>query len=71
MEGVADIDVGVLNAASPLLKQRATSRGRLLYCRDVLARLRFEVAARREFFDTQPLRESQDRALLDRYADGR
>ena len=64
----SDIDVAVLNHAPPLLKQRAISRGRLLYCRDDNARVTFEVAARREYFDTQPLRDLQDRALLDRYA---
>ena len=63
----SDIDVVILNTAPPLLKQRAIS-GRLLYCRDDLARVRFEVAARREYFDTKPLRDAQDRALLDRYS---
>jgi predicted nucleotidyltransferase len=62
----SDIDVVILNTAPPLLKQRAIS-GRLLYCRDELARVRFEVAARHEYFDTKPLREAQDRALLERY----
>lgn len=66
----SDIDVVVLNAAPPLLKQRAIARGHLLYCRDEIARLRFEVAARRQYIDTQALREEQDRALLDRYASG-
>ena len=64
----SDIDVVILNAAPLLLKERAISRGRVLYCRDALARVRFEVAARREYFDTQPLRDVQDQALLDRYA---
>jgi hypothetical protein len=64
----SDIDVAILNAAPALLKERAISRGRLIYCRDEVARVRFEVAARREYFDTQPLRDAQDRALLDRYA---
>ena len=63
----SDIDVVILNAAPPLLKERAISRGRLVYCRDDVARVRFEVAARREYFDTQPLRAAQDQALLDRY----
>lgn len=63
----SDIDVVVLNTAPPLLKARAIS-GRLLYCRDELARVRFEVAARRGYFDTKPLRDAQDRALLDRYS---
>lgn len=64
----SDIDVVILNTAPPLLKERVISRGRVLYCRDERARLDFEVAARREYFDTQPLRDTQDRALLDRYA---
>ena len=63
----SDVDVVVLNTAPPLLKERAISRGRLLYCRDDLARVHFEVATRREYFDTQPLRDAQDRALLARY----
>jgi len=64
----SDIDVVILNSAPPLLKERAISRGRVVYCRDERARLQFEVAARREYFDTQPLRDAQDRALLARYA---
>lgn len=64
----SDVDVVVLNTASPLLKERAISRGRVIYCGNPTARLRFEVAARREYFDTQPLRDAQDQALLDRYA---
>jgi predicted nucleotidyltransferase len=63
----SDIDVVILNTAPPLLKERAIS-GRLLYCRNELARVRFEVAARREYFDTKPLRDAQDRALLERYS---
>ena len=64
----SDIDVVILNAAAPLLKDRAVFRGRLIYCRDDLARVRFEVAARREYLDTQRLRDAQDRALIERYA---
>ena len=64
----SDIDVVILNAAPPVLKERAISRGRVMYCRDDILRIRFEVAARREYFDTKPLRDVQDRALLDRYA---
>ena len=63
----SDVDVVVLNTAPPLLKERAISRGRVIYCRDDMARVRFEVAARREYLDTQPLREVQDQTLLDRY----
>jgi len=65
-----DVDVVILNSASPLLKQRAVTRGRLLYCSDEAARSEFEVATRREYLDTEPLREAQDRALLQRYTSG-
>jgi predicted nucleotidyltransferase len=51
--GRSDVDVVILNAAPPLLKERAISRGRVIYCRDDI--------------DTKPLRDAQDRALLDRY----
>ena len=67
----SDIEVVVLNNAPPLLKERAISRGRLLDCRDEAARVRFEVAARREYLDTMRLREVQDRALFRRYSDPR
>lgn len=69
--GRSDIDVVILDAAPPLLKERVVSRGRVIYCRDEIARFRFEVAARREYLDTQALREAQDRALLERYTNGR
>jgi predicted nucleotidyltransferase len=66
--GRNDVDVVVLNTASPLLKERVISRGQLLYCRDDIERVRFEVAARREYFDTEPLRRLQDQDLIARYA---
>ena len=67
----SDVDVVILNTAPPLVKERAISQGRLIYSGDDLARIRFEVAARREYLDTQSLRDAQDAALLERYASGR
>jgi hypothetical protein len=58
----------IRNTAQPLLKERVVSRGRVVYCQGERARLEFEVAARREYFDTQRLRAVQDRALLHRYS---
>jgi hypothetical protein len=66
-----DVDVVVLNRAPALLRHRVVSRGRLLFCRDPAARAAFETAVLREYLDTAPLREAQDRALLDRYTNGR
>jgi uncharacterized protein len=68
--GRSDIDVVILNTAPVLLRERAISRGRLIYCSNAVARVRFETSTRREYFDTEPLREVQDRALLDRLARG-
>ena len=67
----SDVDVVVLGAVAPLLAHRAISTGRLVFCRDDAARVRFEVATRRQYFDTQPLRDRQDRALLERWTGGR
>lgn len=69
--GRSDIDVVILNTAPPLLRERAVSQGRVVYCRDELARVRFEVATRREYLETQSLRDRQDRALIERYTSGR
>ena len=63
----SDVDVVVLNEAPPLLKQRAIS-GLRLYSRDEKARVQFEVETRREYFETQALRDVHDQALRERYA---
>jgi hypothetical protein len=58
------VDVVILNEASPLLTYEGVIRGgRLLFERDRLARIRFEVRAFQEYVDTAPLREIQNRYL--------
>ena len=66
--GRSDVDVVLLHDASPLVKQRAISSGKLIYCVDDSARVRFEVATRRDYVETQHLRDVQDAAFLARYA---
>ncbi|MCR4405968.1 MAG: nucleotidyltransferase domain-containing protein [Anaerolineae bacterium] len=51
-----DVDVVILNRASPLLAHRVTTRGQVIYEPDPLARTRFEVEALRRYVDTEPLR---------------
>jgi uncharacterized protein len=59
-----DVDVVVLNEAPPLLVYEGVIQGgRLLFEKDRLARIRFEVRAFQEYVDTGPLREIQNRYL--------
>ncbi|MGH9368269.1 MAG: type VII toxin-antitoxin system MntA family adenylyltransferase antitoxin [Thermoanaerobaculia bacterium] len=57
------VEVLVLNRAAPDLVHRVLRDGRVLLDRDRPARLRFEVQARNEYFDLQP--------ILRRYRRGR
>lgn len=62
--GSNDVDVVILNEAPPLLTYEGIIRGgRLLFERDCLARVQFEVRAFQEYVDTAPLREIQNRYL--------
>lgn len=49
------VQLVILNNAPPDLVHRVLSDGRLLLERDRAARIRFEVRARNEYFDLQPL----------------
>jgi len=51
-----DVDVVILNRATPLLAHRVATQGRVIYEPDPLARTRFEVEALRRYVDTKPLR---------------
>lgn len=64
------VDLVLLNRASPLLCREAIAQGRLLYAVDAAARLAFEQAVRRDYFDTAYLRRVHTRALLARLKDG-
>ncbi len=58
------VDVIVLNEAPPLLTYEGVIRGgRLLFEREKLTRVRFQVRAFQEYVDTAPLREIQNRYL--------
>lgn len=62
--GSNDVDVVTLNQASPLLTYAGIIQGgRLLFEKDRLSRIRFEVRAFQQYVDTAPLREIQNRYL--------
>jgi predicted nucleotidyltransferase len=64
------VDVIVLNQAPPVLQHQALSRGKLLFERDRMARIRFEVRARQAYFDLKPMYDRHTRDLLDRIKKG-
>lgn len=61
-----DIDVVVLNRATPVMAHEVARSGRILYEAKPGTRVAFEVSALRRYVDTKPLRRIQDQHLLDR-----
>jgi len=60
------VDVVILNEAPPLLTYEGVIQGgRLLFEKDKLTRVRFQVRAFHEYVDTAPLREVQNRYLME------
>jgi predicted nucleotidyltransferase len=60
------VQVTVLNHASPQLVYEVIRDGRLVYESDRLARIQFEVCAMKIYFDFQPALDAYDRALTKR-----
>lgn len=63
-----DVDVIVLNTASPLLRYKVFADGKTIFSDSEKDRVQFEVKAMREYFDTKPLRDILRRAYIDRSA---
>jgi predicted nucleotidyltransferase len=66
-----DVDLVVLNDASPLLAHRVRQAGIQLLDRDPGTRIRLETQALIEYLDTKPLREELARGTRDRLAEDR
>jgi uncharacterized protein len=66
--GRPDVFTVDLANASPLLRHRIYRSGRLLYCADEHARVKFMTEALRDYEDTRPLRELQRYYLQQRVA---
>ena len=66
-----EVQVVILNAAPPLLAYKVIVEGKLLTCRDPVARVRFQVRATQRYFDTRPLRRALAEATARRIREGR
>ena len=66
-----DVDLVLLQRASPLLKYEIVRFGELLFCRGEGMRIDFEVRVRREYLDTEHLRGIQRSYLYEDIKAGR
>ena len=69
--GRSDVDVVLLQRATPLLAHRVIDRGQLVFCRDDRARARFHARALMRYFDTRPLRQLERSYLRRRLGEDR
>jgi len=67
----SDVDVVVLNEASPLLAHRVLSKGRLVFERSASARVRFQVRTAALYSDLVPMFETHIRDLKQRSREAR
>lgn len=68
--GTNEVDLVLLRQAPPLLRHRVLRDGILILDRAPRERLRFQVRALNEYFDTAPLRAELARGLCNRLAEG-
>jgi predicted nucleotidyltransferase len=61
-----DVDVALLNRATPVLAQEVVRSGQVIYEAEPGTRVDFQVATLRRYVDTEPLRRLQNRRLLER-----
>lgn len=66
-----DVDVVVLNEATPLLAHRAIAQGKVVFSSDETFRVRFETNRVAEYLDTAYLRDEYNRALERRVKEGK
>jgi uncharacterized protein len=69
--GTDEIDVVLLNEATPLMRHRAVRDGRRLIERDRRTRVRLETKALLDYLDTAPLRAELARGQRHRIEEGR
>lgn len=67
----SDIDVIILNEASPLLAHRVLSKGKLVFERSASARVRFQVMTANRYTDMIPAYETYIRYLKSSVREGR
>ena len=67
----SNVDVVILNDATPLLAHRVLSQGRLVFERSASARVRFQVDVARRYQDVRPLLETHLHYLKTHAREGR
>ena len=67
----SDVDVVILNQATPLLAHRVLSQGKLVLERSAPARVRFQVKTASRYFDLIPMFETHIRYLKKNVREGR
>ncbi len=68
--GTDNVDLVMLNEASPLLAYETLRHGVLLYCADAQTRIEFQVRTLRAYEDTVPLRRLLSEAMVARLKAG-
>lgn len=68
--GSDQVDLVILDDATPVLRHRAWRDGDVIVDRDPATRVRQQARALVEYLDTQPLRDELDRGLRRRLAEG-
>ena len=61
-----DVDLVILNRATPVIAQQVAQHGQVLFEAEPGVRVDFQVATLRRYVDTKPLRRIQDRTLYER-----
>ncbi|MFQ5639641.1 MAG: nucleotidyltransferase domain-containing protein [bacterium] len=65
-----DIDLVILNYATPLLSHEVIKSGEIVFCRDEDDRAEFEIRTQHRYLDTKHLREIQDSYFKERVKKG-
>src|SRR3990167_7541946 len=53
--GISPIDVKVLNSAPKFFQYKVVKDGKVIFCRDELKRIKYEVNLTNEYFDIKPM----------------
>lgn len=59
-----EVDLIILNTAPPMLKHQTIKHGKVIYCRDEKARIKFEARAQSEYLDFSRALARYDECLM-------
>lgn len=66
----SQVDLVVLNEASPAISFNVIRQGQVIFCQDESLRVKFESGALRDYIDMGPLRRTYNQALFENIAEG-